>query len=494
MNVETDTRQSTVVLLMSTLAFGVCFACWMVNATLVTFLNQKGVFVFDDGQVGWLLAVPILAGALSRPFLGVATDRFGGRVVFSCLLLLVALPMVGLAYATSYAQFVWASLAFGFTGGSFAVGVAAVSRWYSDARQGTALGIFGVGNTGAAASTMLTPVLLDFLTDDGATIEGWRRLPLLCAALLALTGVAYWVLVPNRRAPQARSLRAQLGLLRNPRVWRFGFYYFLVFGGFVTLAQWMVPYSVNVYGLSLVSAGLLAAAFSLPSGVLRAVGGWLSDRYGPRRVTRGVFQLVLLASVLLAIPRMQILATGAGVSARAPGAVTAVSADEIRVGSRAYPLRRRPPRLAADRDDGAMVLPRVATWHEAKTQVGEQVVRKQLLAAGLTTIYYPANLWLFAFFVLVLGATTGIGMASVYKFIPDHFPNEVGAVGGMVGLLGAMGGFVLPPVFAWLLQGTGLWSSCWLVMALLTVLCLTWMNSAVRRMDTEGARQDPPTA
>jgi MFS transporter, NNP family, nitrate/nitrite transporter len=124
----------------------VCFACWVLNAVLITFLVGSGVYPFAETQVAWLLAVPILTGALIRLPLGMLTDAYGGRVVFPLLMLFVAIPMYLLSLADSYPAFLVASLGFGLAGGGFAVGVGYVSLWFSGARQGTALGVFGVGN------------------------------------------------------------------------------------------------------------------------------------------------------------------------------------------------------------------------------------------------------------------------------------------------------------------------------------------------------------
>ena len=162
---------------MSTVAFTVCFACWVINAVLATYLVSNGAYAFDQAQVGWLMALPILTGALSRVPLGILTDKYGGRMVFTVLMLTVSVAMFLLSFADSYRDFLLASLAFGVAGGSFAVGVGYVSVWFEKKRQGTVLGLFGVGNVGAAATTMLAPALLANFTNHGAFIEGWRVLP-----------------------------------------------------------------------------------------------------------------------------------------------------------------------------------------------------------------------------------------------------------------------------------------------------------------------------
>ena len=167
-------------------------------------------------------------------------------------------------------------------------------------------------------------------------------------------------------------------------VWRLGFYFFLVAGSFVALAQWLVPYAVNVYELSLAQAGLLAAAFSLPSGLISVAGGWLSDRFGARTVMNWVFWTCALVCLLLAVPKMDSRLPGPGVTATEAGAVTSVAKDSIVIGVKTYALFPPPARTLADSDDGSMVLAQKMTWQEAVVQIGESVQKNTLLARGVT--------------------------------------------------------------------------------------------------------------
>ncbi len=124
-------------------------------------------------------------------------------------------------------------------------------------------------------------------------------------------------------------------------------------------------------------------------------------------------------------------------------------------------------------------------------KVGQTVKRRMLLAKGHTRIFFQANMWVFAALVVMLGLIWGIGKAAVYKHIPDYFPEEVGVVGGMVGVLGGLGGFFCPILFGYLLEETGLWTSCWMFMALVSGVCLVWMHLVIRRMEKE---RTPETA
>ncbi len=471
-------------LALSTLAFTACFACWVFNGVLVAHLASNNVVRFSTTQVSWLLATPILTGAVSRVPLGMLTDRYGGRIVFFLLMLATAAPLYLVSHARDFSDFLLASLGFGLAGGGFAVGVAYVASWFEKENQGTALGIFGAGNAGAAITTLVAPSALLWLTASGADPEGWRALPRIYAGILVFIAVLFLVLGRERvvMQPSQQAFRERIAPLFSLRVWRFGLYYFFVFGAFVAIAQWLVPYSISVYQISLVQAGLLATVFSLPSGVVRAVGGWLSDRFGPRAVMYWVFMICAITCAILSIPRMDIFSPGPSVFARQAGTVERVDATSISVNGLAHRVQAPVTPTPAAQDTGDAVLPRVTKWHEPVVSVGETVVKGQLLAKGTANIYYPANLWAFIFLVFVFGVVTGIGKAGVYKFIPDYFPNNVGAVGGMVGLIGALGGFVLPPLFGLFLDLTGVWSSTWAILAVIAVICLIWMQRVVRNI------------
>jgi len=485
----TDAGRAYAVLAASTIGFAACFAVWVMNGVLVTFLVGQGVFDFDQAQMGWLIGLPVLTGSLLRLPAGLLTDRYGGRPVFVAVMLVSAVA----AWLTSYADGFWAfaagGLAFGLAGASFAVGIAYVSLFFPKETQGTALGLFGMGTTGAAATAFFAPRLLERLTADGTRLEAWRLLPRSYAAVLVFVTIVFWLLTTNRR-PQGgatKTLAERLAPLRVARVWRFGLYYLLVFGGFVALSQWLIPYYVNVYGLAVAGAGALAAAFALPSGLFRAVGGWLSDRHGPRKVMYGVLAGCAACTLLLAVPGMDVYSPGEGIAASVPGNVEEVTPTRVVVSGTEYRIRERAPRPP---DDGrVLVWPKVASWHESVVAPGQAVKRRELVARGVTHIYFQANRGIFTGILLALGLFMGIGMGAVYKYIPHYFPDDVGVVGGIVGVLGGLGGFVFPILFGSLLKTAGLWTTCWVILFVLSLVCLGWMIHVVQRLMAAGAPQ-----
>jgi NNP family nitrate/nitrite transporter-like MFS transporter len=329
--------------------------------------------------------------------------------------------------------------------------------------------------------------MLRWLTGGGTDLDNWRYLPMIYAAALVVMAVIFFIFTTNRApASGQRTVMEMLTPLKHVRVWRFGLYYFLVFGGFVALAQWLVPYYVNVYSMSLVTAGLLATIFSLPSGVIRALGGYLSDKFGARTVMYWILGITAICCFLLIFPKMNIESPGSGIMAKKGGTVTTVTETEIRVGDDVYALSAPVQRQFADTD--LVLLPVIDSWHEARVQVGEEVVRRQLLARGVTHIYFQANVWVFTVLVFVIGITMGIGKAAVYKYIPDYFPQEVGVVGGIVGVIGGLGGFVCPIIFGYLLNAMGLWTTTWMFFFGVTMACLIWLHLVVRKLSKPDSR------
>ena len=292
----------------STAAFTTCFAIWTIFSIIGVQIQQD--LGLSDTQFGLLVGTPILTGSLSRLMLGIWADQFGGRIVNTIVMLAAAAATFLLSYANSYTEFLVAALGVGIAGGSFSVGVAYVSRWYPNERQGTALGIFGMGNVGSAVTKFTAPFVMVAL--------GWTAVAQIWAAVLAGMAVLFYlttkddpVLVAQRRTgARPQSAAAQLEPLKKLQVWRFALYYFFVFGAFVALALWLPRYYVGAYGLPITTAGMLAAAYSIPGSVFRAVGGWLSDKVGARAVMYWTFGVSILCTFLLSYPTTRYVVEG----------------------------------------------------------------------------------------------------------------------------------------------------------------------------------------
>jgi MFS transporter, NNP family, nitrate/nitrite transporter len=480
MSTTTSLSFSHRILFLNTLAFTVCFACWTLNGVLVTFLVDNGIFKWNVVQVGWLLGIPILTGSIMRLPLGILTDKFGGKYVFSILLLLCSIPLFLLPLANSFFMFAVLSFFFGMVGTSFAVGIGFTSVWYPKEWQGRALGIFGMGNAGAAITTFMAPSLLNqFSIDDPQ--NGWKLLPILYGIALVVIGIIFLVFTKNKKVEgPAKSVSKMLGSLKNTRVWRFGAYYFLVFGCFVAYSQWLLPNFMNVYQTSLVMGGMFATMFSLPSGVIRAFGGYLSDKYGARKVMYWVLGSSVVLSAMVMIPKMDITTAGPGVMAPKKGTITSISNSLVKIGDKELPINTKVEKPLEN-----TILPTSNSWQEVVVSQNQEVKKKELIAKGVTAIHFSANMWIYLILVVLIGISWGIGKAAVYKHIPEYFPTEVGVVGGMVGMIGGLGGFFCPIIFGYLLTTTGFWSSSWIFILLLSLACLIWMHITVTKIMNE---------
>lgn len=471
-------NQSHKILFLNTLAFTICFACWTLNGVLVTYLVDKGIFNFSVVEVGWLLGIPILSGAIFRLPVGILTDKYGGKIVFSSLLILCAIPLFLLTFANSFWSFATLSFLFGLVGTSFAVGIGYTSVWYPKEWQGRALGIFGMGNAGAAITTFIAPTLLNKFSETDPE-NGWKTLPIIYGITLLIIGLLFVFFAKNKKAPASEKTISQLlSPLKNNRVWRFGVYYFLVFGCFVAYSQWLLPNFMNVYSTSLVMGGMFATMFSLPSGVIRAFGGYLSDKFGARKVMYWVLGSSVVISFLLMFPKMEVITAGLGVLSTNNGIVSEINGNQVVINDKQYDINIKD---ATDEKE-SNILPVKSTWQEIVVEQNQEVKKKELLAKGITQIKFSANMWVYLILVILIGISWGIGKAAVYKHIPEYFPNEVGVVGGMVGLIGGLGGFFGPIIFGYLLNSTGLWTSSWIFIFVISSVCLIWMHNTIIRI------------
>jgi MFS transporter, NNP family, nitrate/nitrite transporter len=278
-------------LALGTISFAICFAAWGLVAAFAPAFRQQ--FHLSASETALLVAVPVLLGSLARIPMGMLTDRFGGRITFSLLLAFVALPLLMVPEAKGLNQLITTAFFLGVAGSSFAVGVGYVSRWYSMERQGSALGIYGLGNIGQSAAVFLGPVL--------AARFGSASVYRAAAALCAVWAVVFYL--GARNAPvtvRPRSVGDMLAVLARERLsWALAAFYFLTFGGFVAFSIYLPTLLRDEFGLSATDAGLRTAGFVVLATLMRPVGGWLSDIIGGARVLNGVFFAIALFALLL---------------------------------------------------------------------------------------------------------------------------------------------------------------------------------------------------
>jgi MFS transporter, NNP family, nitrate/nitrite transporter len=296
-------------LLVATLAFALCFAVWGLVAPLAPLFAS--LYGLSATQVGLLVAVPVVLGSLARIPLGLLTDRFGGRLTFTTLLLLVVAPAFLAGLSGSYVTLLGVTFLIGVAGASFAVGVPFLVRWFPPERQGFALGIYGMGNIGTAAAGLVGPRVADRF---GWPVAFWLWIPL----LVLMAGV-FWVVGRDAPGfvPRTDPIRQRFALFRQePLTWVLALFYFVTFGGFVAIGNYLPTLLVGAYGLDRADAAARASGFVVLATLARPVGGLLADRWGGAPLLNIVFVLVAAAAVVLAFgPDMAVITAAFLVSA-----------------------------------------------------------------------------------------------------------------------------------------------------------------------------------
>jgi MFS transporter, NNP family, nitrate/nitrite transporter len=287
----------------ATFSLALGFAAWgLISAFASSFRSQ---FNLSAQSTAFLVAVPVLLGSLARLPMGILTDRFGGRLVFTVLFLFVAVAAWIVPTAATYDQLLLFAFLLGVAGASFAVGVGFSSRWFPPEQQGTALGIYGLGNMGHSAAVFLGPLVAAQFGRDNV----FHTLAVLSAAWAVL----FFVLARN--APVAvtpPTFADMLAVFTKERLsWALSAFYFLTFGGFVAFSVYLPTLLRDEFGLSMADAGFRTAGFVVLATLMRPIGGILSDRIGGARVLSGVFAGAVPFALLLMWPAMLPFTVGA---------------------------------------------------------------------------------------------------------------------------------------------------------------------------------------
>lgn len=366
-------------LILALASFSACFYVWSLFGPLGPKIQHD--LNLTDVELGWIVAIPVILGSVLRIPMGILTDRWGGRTMFTGLMLYTAVPALLIAmFHGGFAILVALGLLLGVTGSSFAIGVPFVSRWTPPRRQGFALGVYGMGMGGTVVAALTGPTLAERFGLGAPFAVG--------AALMLILGVVFWIVgrdapVPRPKTSLVEPLRV---FLHERRAWALTLFYFLVFGGFVALFLYLPKLLVGVYHLDRADAGYRAAGFALLAVIARPVGGWAADRFGAERV---------------------LLVAFGGIAA---------------------------------------------------------------LAATLTGFYTQIIPLTVA--CLTMAVCLGLGTGAVFKMVGNEFPKQVGAVTGVVGAAGGLGGFFPPLVMAGVKTAFGSYTLGFLLLAFTAVFCL----------------------
>ncbi|TRW50511.1 NarK/NasA family nitrate transporter [Aliidiomarina halalkaliphila] len=391
-------------LAMATLAFAANFSVWILYAVLA--INIQRELNLSGVELGLLLSAPMLSGAILRIPVGILCEYMGARTLWIWQMLITIPALLFLPFVDSYIGFIGIGLWIGLSGVSFTLGVRYVTDWFARSQQGLALGIFGAGNAGAAISFVLLPLFVIWFD--------WPWTGPLYALGLTLMLLVFIIFAPKTPSYIPRFTppwREQLRPLKDPRVWRFSLYYYFVFGSFLALIMWLPHYYMQAYQLEFEQAMAFTLFFVTTSSMVRALGGWLADRYGGQLVNWSVFWVCLVCLFFLSYP------------------------------------------------------PTTMTIHGIDRDV---------------IINIEINVWVFTALMFVIGIAQGLGRASVFKVIHNHYPKQMGSVGGIVAAIGGLGGFTLPILFGLSQDMLGISSAAFMVLYAVLAVCMTVMFLALR--------------
>lgn len=299
MSISIPSSGASRALTLSTLAFAANFSVWILYAVLGLELEDK--LNLSVTQLGVFFAAPMLTGSLARIPAGILADRFNPKHLFTWQMLLITPPLFILPLIDNYNLYLLLGLWIGISGASFTLGIRYINDWFERNRQGTAMGVFGAGNAGAAITLALAPVLVKYW--------GWEGIGPAYGGGMILMAILFALFAPSRpkpahssKPPAAEPHWDTRPVFMRLQVWRFGLYYYFVFGSFLALIMWLPQYYTNVYQLSPQRAMAFTLFFATTSSMVRALGGWFADRYGGRAVNWTVFWICLGCLFFLSYP------------------------------------------------------------------------------------------------------------------------------------------------------------------------------------------------
>jgi len=293
---EIQQRHAYRALTLATLAFAACFSVWTLYSIIG--IELKSNLNLTATEFGLLLAAPIFTGAIFRIPVGFLAEKVSCRNLFFWQMLITVPPLFYLPYIETFTEYILLGFVLGLSGVSFTIGIRYVTDWFDTKQQGFALGVFGAGNTGAAITLVLVPFIVDSY--------GWQSIGPIYGVSMISIAIVFRLFAPEiskyYQEKKPYNLAFHLAPLKDVKVWRFGLYYYFVFGSFLALILWLPQYYMDAYKLSLTQALALTLLFVTTSSMVRAVGGWCADRFGARTVNWSTFWVCMVCLFFLSYP------------------------------------------------------------------------------------------------------------------------------------------------------------------------------------------------
>ncbi len=285
-------KDSIIALVMATVAMAVSFMVW---ASLSPVANQIAIsFNLSASQKSLLIATPVLLGSIMRIPMGILSDRLGGKKVYIGTMIFIILPLIFVPTVQSFPLLILLALLLGMAGTTFAIAISYVSAWFPPEKQGLILGIAGMGNIGNALAGLIIPRINSNWGFD------WIYYSLIIALVIII--VLFAILAKEMPiSKEKKTLSQQLSVVKDKNTWFLSLFYFLTFGSFVALSNYLPSFMSDQFLMNPVNAGLVSAAFAAVATLMRPVGGVVADKMNPTKLLSGLFIFVILFALIMAI-------------------------------------------------------------------------------------------------------------------------------------------------------------------------------------------------
>ena len=275
------------------LYFDFCFAIWVLNGAMAPFISEE--FNLSPAQKGFMISVPILAGAIMRFPLGVLAQYIGRKNAALTEMTLIFFAMLfGYYLVDTYSDVLKMGVLLGIAGASFGVALSLGSGWFPPKYKGLAMGIAGAGNSGTVLAMLFAPPL--------AMKFGWQAVYGLAAFFMLIPIIVMIIFAKEPPDREKQSLKEHLSCLFERDGWTFNLIYIITFGGFIGLANFLPTYFHDQFGVTKVEAGQLTMLAALMGSAIRVVGGWVSDRWGGINTLSAIFGIIIITMVIAGLP------------------------------------------------------------------------------------------------------------------------------------------------------------------------------------------------
>lgn len=275
------------------LYFDFCFAIWVLNGAMAPFISEE--FNLSPAQKGFMISIPILAGAIMRFPLGVLAQYIGRKNAALTEMSLIFFAMLfGYYFVDTYSDVLKMGVLLGIAGASFGVALSLGSGWFPPKHKGLAMGIAGAGNSGTVLAMLFAPPL--------ATKFGWQAVYGMAALCMLIPIVVMIIFAKEPPDREKQSLKEHLSCLFEKDGWTFNLIYIITFGGFIGLANFLPTYFHDQFGVSKIEAGQLTMLAALMGSAIRIVGGWASDRWGGINTLSAIFGIIIISMIIAGLP------------------------------------------------------------------------------------------------------------------------------------------------------------------------------------------------